>query len=72
MKRYYILLATSLVIILCLNIDLQWKHQEQDNFDITMHNIEALANGENGTISCLHLGTIDCPTSVIKVKYLLQ
>ena len=54
-----------------LNVNLKSNNLEQRSFGITLDNIEALANGENPEVSCTLPGSLDCPRSIIKVKYIL-
>ena len=37
--------------------------------DLALMNVEALASGEIGMIMCLGDGSIDCPTTHVKVQY---
>lgn len=71
MKKYLIMLSACLVIILVLNINLQWNNTDQDKFGITLSNIEALANSENDPRECYYSGSLDCPRYANKVKYIL-
>lgn len=71
MKKHLIMLGVCLAIVIGLNVNLQWKNVDQDRLGITMSNIEALANGENQEVSCTVPGSLDCPRSAIKVKYIL-
>jgi len=70
MKMCFIVLGIFLAAGVCLNINLQWNISEHEKLAITMNNIEALANGENQEMFCRNLGSLDCPRSTIKVKYI--
>lgn len=71
MKKYFILIGACLTLVLCLNINLQWSNIEDGKLTLTMENIEALADGEDQQIFCTGPGSLDCPVSTIKVKYIL-
>lgn len=71
MKKLLILISLCLTLVLCLNIDLQWNKIEDGKLTLTMNNIEALADGENQGVECKLSGSLDCPSSIIKVKYIL-
>ena len=69
---YLIMFGACLAIISGLNVNLQWKHAEQDKLGITMSNIEALASGENEGVFCTGPGSLDCPMSIVKVLYIIK
>lgn len=71
MKKYFIVPGICLAIGVCLNVNLQWNADEQGKLGVTMSNIEALANSENDSRECYYSGSLDCPKSGVKVKYIL-
>ncbi|NDV81659.1 NVEALA domain-containing protein [Bacteroides sp. 51] len=57
-------LVLLMVVLLCTAF-LQTKTSKQN--DVVFSNIEALASWEGGTAKCIYTGSIDCPTSHVKV-----
>lgn len=72
MKKYFIILGICLAVGISLNVNLQWNHADVDKLGITMSNIEALASGENQGVFCTGSGSLDCPTSIVKVLYIIK
>lgn len=54
-----------------LNINLQYNPERGGNKGVTLDNIEALAQTEGSGNTCYYPGSLDCPHSTIKVKYIL-
>ena len=47
--------------------------EEKAQDDVFMINVEALAEDETtGSVHCLCPGTVDCPLSEVKVKYVMS
>jgi hypothetical protein len=47
--------------------------QEKEQNDISLLNVEALAASEWGSeIICIHIGSVDCPISSVKVYKVLK
>ena len=71
MKKYLIALAVSVGASVGLNVNLVYNSMLPKKSDISMDNVEALASTEDPNVACLYPGSIDCPVSTIKVKYVL-
>lgn len=69
MKKYLTVLACCAVIGMGLNVHVQFQADQLDMTGITMHNIEALAQGEDSNKICEFTGCVDCPKGNIKVLY---
>ncbi len=72
MKRYVIAAGICIAAGIILNVNLQYNKAELNTIKITIASVEALANDEHPTPSCSGLGSLDCPTSTIKVRYIIS
>ncbi|WP_118194500.1 NVEALA domain-containing protein [Albibacterium indicum] len=70
MKKYikFIIICFAIAISCIINLEGDEKYE---NFLLKLEIVEALADSENPEPYCYHLGSLDCPTSTIKVKYVL-
>ncbi|MBD1432863.1 hypothetical protein H8B06_08510 [Sphingobacterium sp. DN00404] len=68
MKKYLMLLTCCVAIGIAMNVSLQFRI-DSDKSEITLGNIEALAQGESGSGNCWFRASVDCPYSSIKVLY---
>jgi hypothetical protein len=71
MKYFLSALVVCITVYLCLSI--QFQKNDVGKAFINLANIEALANeGENEEVKvkCRYLGSLDCPNSIEKVKYI--
>lgn len=73
MKNYLKLsiacVACSMVIASIIYIEA--KHTKSQEV-LLLNNIEALAAGEADIAFCKGLGTVDCPSSHVKVRYVIE
>jgi len=69
MKKYLTVLACFVMIGIGLNVHVQFQADQFHNIGITMHTIEALANGEGTETECPYTGCVDCPHGNVKVLY---
>jgi hypothetical protein len=56
---------SGIIVLLLVIAFLQIKTAKQN--DVSLLNIEALATGESGNISCFHTGSVVCPFTDHKV-----
>ncbi|SEK19746.1 NVEALA domain-containing protein [Parapedobacter koreensis] len=70
MKKHLIVLIVCLVAGISLNVNLKHNKTRSNRIEISLDNIEALANTEDPNTKCLYAGSLDCPVSTIKVQYL--
>lgn len=68
MKKYLIGLICCVTICIAMNVSLQLK-SDNNKAEITLANIEALAQGEAGSGNCWFYASVDCPYSGDKVLY---
>lgn len=57
-----------LLLIASCSIGMQ-LNRENDQSDLTLAAIEALADTENVDVNCFSIGSVDCPESKEKVSY---
>lgn len=69
-KNYFIAFTMCVVCGVALNLNLKASDSRMKTLELTLDNIEALANTEDSGVSCFFLGSLDCPSSTIKVQYL--
>lgn len=68
MKKYLTVLTCCVAIGIAMNVSLQFR-SDGNKTEITLANIEALAQGEDSGKICESIGSVDCPRSHIKVLY---
>lgn len=68
MKKYLTILTCCVAIGIAMNVSFQFQ-SDIDRSEITLGNIEALAQGEAGNGNCWFLASVDCPYSGDKVLY---
>ncbi|HLT87005.1 MAG TPA: NVEALA domain-containing protein [Sphingobacterium sp.] len=69
MKKYLTILTCCASVGIAMNVSLQFQ-SDGNKAEITLVNIEALAQGEDTSEKCWFQGSVDCPHSTIKVMYL--
>lgn len=68
MKKYLTVLTCCVAIGIAMNVSLQFQ-SDNNKPEITLANIEALANGEGTGTECPYTGCVDCPHGNVKVLY---
>jgi len=69
MKKGLLIGAIGLSALIGFNVTIGIENLNEESY-VTLKNIEALAdNGENFLYECLSFGSIECPNSPIKVKF---
>lgn len=71
MKKYFIVVGVCVLAYISFNVSLKHSNSNPTGLTITLNNVEALAQTEDPQVSCLHNGSLDCPRTTIKVKYIL-
>lgn len=71
MKTKLVAISFLLIIAVFIYSYSNLKRTELNN--LLLENIEALAGGEyDATTQCLGSGSVDCPHSDVKVKYIME
>lgn len=72
MKKYAYLIVVIFTLIAALGVNLQIGQPLTPLSSISLEQVEALANTEQGEnkVKCFGIGCIDCPINSLKVKYL--
>lgn len=64
-------IAVSIFLLLtCLTLTMNLQNSKAEEQNVTMYNIEALANTESSLYICYGIGSLDCPNSNQKVLYI--
>ena len=69
MKQYIAAAGICIAAGIGLNANVQHSHANMNHMKLTLAGVEALTNDETPTVFCRGLGSVDCPASEIKVKY---
>jgi len=67
MKKIKYLVLIIIAVLISLNMHIK---KGNNSSSIWMGNVEALSQSENVGIYCIHWGSLDCPVSSSKVKYI--
>jgi len=70
MKKILYSLSVLILIVISFNLTITVKHFN-NNSSITLQNIEALSYAETVNNLCYGIGSLDCPNSHEKVKFVL-
>jgi hypothetical protein len=68
MKKIIYFLPAFIAVAILINIQVNLNQKVLPT--ITLQNIEALSNSEFPEVKCYGIGSIDCPSEDIKVKYI--
>jgi len=68
MKKIICLILIILIIVPLTKVLSQYN--QTGLISLTINNVEALTDTENCTLFCLGIGSLDCPYSKDKVKYI--
>ncbi|WP_080904343.1 hypothetical protein [Parabacteroides sp. Marseille-P3160] len=69
MKKIFLTCISLVILTTTFSTDLNSAGRPTGG---VIDNIEALSNGENPVHLCLYIGSLDCPTSSIKVMYIVE
>jgi hypothetical protein len=69
MKQYVAAAGICIAAGIGLNANVQHSHANVNRISLTLAGAEALTNDETPTVFCQGLGSVDCPATSIKVKY---
>jgi hypothetical protein len=67
MKKIKYLVLIIIAVLISLNMHIK---KGNNSSSIWMGNVEALSQSENIRIDCSFIGSLDCPISSSKVKYI--
>lgn len=70
MKKIIYLLSVLILVAISFNLTIVVNHLNSVSY-LTLQNIEALSYAETVNELCCGIGSLDCPNSQIKVKFVL-
>ena len=69
MRKILTMMTLCAIAGISLNVNLKSGSVSANINEVTLANVEALANEEDPTVICHHIGSLDCPNSRVKVLY---
>lgn len=69
-SKFRLLYLYSIVFIIGVGVETIRQVEHKPYSDLVMDNVEALSQNEGGLVTCIGLGSIDCPNGT-KVLYVI-